>query len=149
MIAALLHDAAKARSPSEQKALMLQSPVFSAGEEDLAHPQIWHGPAAATIASRDHGVTDRDILDAVAFHTTGNPGLGTLGLVLYVADFLEPTRDFPGVAELRQQLLPLPPREAALAVARHKLHHISKRGHKPHGRTVAMEQWLRANTSGD
>lgn len=149
MLAALLHDAAKTLPDSEQKALMMDSPVFTAGEEDLAHAQLWHGPAATSLAVQEYGIQDREVLEAVAYHTTGNPGVGTLGLVLYVADYLEPTRSFADVSELRREVLPLPPRRAALAVARRKLRHIANRGRKAHGRTIAMEQWLRDTLSAD
>ena len=52
-----------------------------------------HGPAAAERAARD-GERDRGVLDAVRYHTIGYAGWDDVGRMLYVADFLEPGRDF-------------------------------------------------------
>ena len=52
-----------------------------------------HGPAAADRAQED-GERDRGVLDAVRYHTIGYAGWDQVGRMLYLADFLEPGRDF-------------------------------------------------------
>ena len=52
-----------------------------------------HGPAAAERAAQD-GEHDRGVLDAVRYHTIGYAGWDAVGRMLYLADFLEPGRDF-------------------------------------------------------
>jgi len=52
-----------------------------------------HGPAAADRAAQD-GERDRGVLDAVRYHTIGYAGWDQVGRMLYLADFLEPGRDF-------------------------------------------------------
>jgi HD superfamily phosphohydrolase YqeK len=52
-----------------------------------------HGPAAADRAAQE-GERDRGVLDAVRFHTIGYAGWDQVGRMLYLADFLEPGRDF-------------------------------------------------------
>lgn len=52
-----------------------------------------HGPAAADRAAQD-GEHDRGVLDAVRYHTIGYAGWDDVGRMLYLADFLEPGRDF-------------------------------------------------------
>lgn len=52
-----------------------------------------HGPAAADRAAQD-GERDRGVLDAVRYHTIGYAGWDQVGCMLYLADFLEPGRDF-------------------------------------------------------
>ena len=52
-----------------------------------------HGPAAAERAARE-GERDRGVLDAVRYHTVGSPDWDNVGQMLYLADFLEPGRDF-------------------------------------------------------
>lgn len=148
MLAALLHDVAKNLPREEQETLMRDAPLYEAAEEDEGHPALWHGPAAATIASREYGIDNPDILEAVAYHTTGKPGLGGIGLAIYVADYLEPTRNQQDVSRLRRELLHVPPRDAALGVARHKLEHIRKHRREPHSRTVAMADWLDNSLAG-
>ncbi|MBI4421261.1 MAG: HD domain-containing protein, partial [Gemmatimonadetes bacterium] len=54
---------------------------------------LMHGPAAAECAAR-HGERDRGVLDAVSFHSVGYAGWERVGHILYLADFLDPGRDF-------------------------------------------------------
>ncbi len=60
-----------------------------------AIPAIWHGPAAAAMAPARLGVRAPGVLDAVRWHSTGRPGWGPLGRILFVADFCAPGRAFP------------------------------------------------------
>lgn len=52
---------------------------------------VLHGPAAA---ERLKGEADERVLRAIRYHTIGHPSLDRLGRALYLADFLEPGRDF-------------------------------------------------------
>ncbi|MEE9133779.1 MAG: HD domain-containing protein [Gemmatimonadota bacterium] len=67
--------------------------------------KVRHGPAAAA-RLRKAGVNDDELLDAISFHSLGRDGLGQLGRLLYLADYLEPTRTFDPVenAALRARL---------------------------------------------
>lgn len=56
-------------------------------------PELLHGPACAARLGAD-GVDDSDLLDAIAFHTVGNPSSTDISDFLYMADFLEPGRRF-------------------------------------------------------
>lgn len=82
---AWLHDALRNADP---QGLRVRVPP---GMAALPGPLL-HGPAAAERLRLD-GVGDGELLQAVAYHTLGHPGLGTLGRALYAADFLEPGRD--------------------------------------------------------
>jgi len=64
-----------------------------------------HGPAAADRAAAN-GERDRGVLDAVRFHTVGSPAWDDVGRMLYLADFLEPGRDFASAerAELARRV---------------------------------------------
>ena len=62
---------------------------------------IWHGEVGARIINQELGITDQEILDAVRFHTVGAPHMTPLQQLTYVADFIEPGRDFPDVATAR------------------------------------------------
>lgn len=72
------------------------------GTATVVPGDVLHGPATA-LRLREEGVTDSDLLSAVAYHTAGHPALGTAGRALYCADFLEPGRpaDDEGRAALR------------------------------------------------
>jgi len=63
---------------------------------NLAHAKI-----AAVIMERDYGINDDDVLNAVKFHTTGRARMSKLEKILFLADAIEPGRDYPGVDEIR------------------------------------------------
>ena len=79
-----LHDALRDASES------LLRPIVGDAFADFP-PPLLHGPAAA---ARLAGEADEAILTAVRYHTTGHPALDRMGRALYLADFLEPGRDF-------------------------------------------------------
>lgn len=66
------------------------------------NPNLAHGKIAAIVMERDCGIKDQDIINAVSFHTTGRPGMSILEKVIFIADAIEPARDYPGVEELRR-----------------------------------------------
>jgi nicotinate-nucleotide adenylyltransferase len=66
-------------------------------------PELLHGRAAAVLLQKRFGIHNRDILEAVALHTSGEPGMGELARALYIVDKIEFTRE--GVNNsLREQL---------------------------------------------
>jgi 2-amino-4-hydroxy-6-hydroxymethyldihydropteridine diphosphokinase len=82
--AGFLHDALRDEDHDVLRAGV--GPVF----RDLPG-KVLHGPAVAW-RLREGGVEDEELLHAIAYHTLGSPGFGTLGFALYAADFLEPGR---------------------------------------------------------
>jgi predicted HD superfamily hydrolase involved in NAD metabolism len=60
-----------------------------------------HAGAAAELLQSDYGVMDEDILNAVRYHTTGRAGMSMLELIIFLADTLEPGRNYEGVERLR------------------------------------------------
>ena len=62
---------------------------------------LGHGELAAQAMERDYGIDDKEILDAVRYHTTGRPGMSLLEKIIYLADAIEPGRDYPGVEDVR------------------------------------------------
>lgn len=98
--AGLAHDMAK--EIEEEKIILL---LKKFGREDLAerypYPLI-HGPVSALILKNDFGIDDEEILDAVWFHTTGKENMPLLSKIIYLADFIEPNRNFEGVEKVRK-----------------------------------------------
>lgn len=64
-------------------------------------PALLHGPTAAAALARDHPSIPADVLRAVEVHTTGDVGMGDLDMVVYVADAIEPGRDYGGLDAVR------------------------------------------------
>ncbi len=78
-------------------------------------PGVRHGPAvAARLAAA--GVEDRELLEAIHYHTLGRRGWGELGRFLYLADYLEPGRSFDPVE--RASLIVRLPHEPAEVLKR-------------------------------
>lgn len=92
-LAALLHDCAK--SFPEEKLLPY-------ADTDPAILPVLHAPAGAEYARTVYGVEDPDVLNAIRLHTTGDAGMRKLEQVIYLADMIEPSRQYEGVDEIRQ-----------------------------------------------
>ena len=116
-----LHDSLRNATGDELR------PLVAPELRDLPR-KLLHGPAAAA-RLRQLGMEDRDVLDAVAFHTVGHPELGTIGRLLYLADFLEPGRRFDpiGRASLRARM-PRDWRRVLQAVVRSRVQHLLESG---------------------
>ena len=97
-----------------------------------------HGPAAADRAAQD-GERDRGVLDAVRFHTIGYAGWDQVGRMLYLADFLEPGRDFDpdGRRELAARV-PAEPDVVVREVARRRVEWVLRSGWPLAPETVAF-----------
>lgn len=97
--AALFHDIAKCMEKETLRQLLRES----GADQRLLHfhPELWHGPVGAYIAREEFGVTNEDVLNAVRYHTTGRAQMSRLEKVIFVADLLEPGRQFAGVEQLR------------------------------------------------
>ena len=68
----------------------------------MDNPNLSHGKIAAVIMKKDYGIEDEDILNAVAYHTTGRAGMSLLEKVIFLADAIEEGRNYPTVDETRK-----------------------------------------------
>lgn len=99
--AALLHDCTKRLGLEEQLALCRQwdIPLDSLEEREL---KLLHSRTGAEIAERVFGESP-EVVSAIRWHTTGRAGMTLLEKMIYLADYIEPSRDFPGVEDLRRK----------------------------------------------
>jgi predicted HD superfamily hydrolase involved in NAD metabolism len=144
-LAALLHDAAREMEPEEFLDLA-QEWHLRVGDSERQSPKLLHGPVAAELAKRELAVDDEEVLEAVRAHTTGKPELGPLALVLYVADKIEPARDYPSVERLRT-LAREDLHQAAEESLRRAIAHNEERGKATHPASLKMLDWLEADRS--
>ena len=98
--AALLHDCTKKLNLPEQLALAerFQVPLDEMERREI---KLLHAKTGAGVAEAVFG-TDGEITNAIRWHTTGRGNMTLLEKVIYLADYIEPNRDFPGVEELRR-----------------------------------------------
>ena len=65
------------------------------------NPKLLHAKTGAAVARRIFGENDA-VCSAIEWHTTGRAGMSLLEKIIYLADYMEPSRDFDGVEELRR-----------------------------------------------
>ncbi len=91
-MAGLLHDCAK-RYDDATIIRKCQERGIELTEGELRAPAVIHAKLGAWMAEHKYGITDSEILSAIACHTTGKPAMSLLEKILYVADYIEPRRD--------------------------------------------------------
>ena len=64
------------------------------------NPKTLHALTGSLVADQIFGENPA-VVEAIRYHTTGRPNMGLLEKILYIADYIEPCRNFPGVEELR------------------------------------------------
>ena len=99
-IAALLHDCAKPYKKKESVELGKQYGI-EFDEWEMLEPKLMHATLGAVLAREVYGITDQEILSAIKFHTTGRENMTLIEKIIYIADFIEPNRNFEGVETLR------------------------------------------------
>ena len=97
LIAGALHDCAK-ELPLEK-----QLELAKKYSGDLfTEKKLLHSPAGATFAKEDFGIEDKEILDAICYHTTGRGDMNTLEKIVYLADKIEPSRNYTDLTPIRE-----------------------------------------------
>ena len=97
LLAGALHDCAKELPMEKQQKLAKKycGDLFT-------EKKILHSPAGATFAKEEFGIEDKEILDAICFHTTGKGDMTLLEKIVYLADKIEPSRDYMDLAPIRE-----------------------------------------------
>lgn len=99
--AGLMHDLAKYFKPRQllDMAIAERLPLDPVDE---ANPHLLHADVGAIVARDQFGIQDREVLEAIANHTLGRPGMTELSCIVFLADSLEPGRgDTPELNALR------------------------------------------------
>ena len=125
-IAGMAHDLARELDVGEIL-LLAESDGAPVSDWERARPLLLHGRAAAAVLTKHTGYTDPDTLQAIRDHITGRGSMGPISKIVFVADFLEPTRDFVS-PEFRRRTLALSLDEMTLAVLERKLHYVRAEG---------------------
>ena len=99
-VAVICHDVYRGRDDETLNALIDE---FGIEDRYKNNANLSHSKLAAAMMERDLGIEDKEILDAVSFHTTGRKGMTTLEKIVFLADAIEKGRDYPGVDDIRKQ----------------------------------------------
>ena len=136
--AGILHDITKKLTMPEQLKLAEKyGIVFDALERE--NLKLTHAITGAALSREVFGVTD-EVYGAIRWHTTGRPDMTLLEKLIYLADYIEPTRDFEGVEPLRA--LAYEDIDAAMALGlKMSLEELKACGIVPHSATVEALRW--------
>lgn len=98
IVAALLHDMCRDYSEDDMNIYVKK---YNLDNIYLNNKSLAHAKVAAVIAKEELNIKNLDIINAVAFHTTGREMMSLLEKIIYIADVIEPNRKFDGVEDLR------------------------------------------------
>ncbi|MEE1255789.1 MAG: bis(5'-nucleosyl)-tetraphosphatase (symmetrical) YqeK [Lachnospiraceae bacterium] len=90
-LAGLLHDCAK-NMDNDKKIHICDKNNISYSSLEAENAFLLHGKVGAYIAKTKFGIEDEDILNAIIWHTTGRPGMSILEKIIFIADYIEPSR---------------------------------------------------------
>lgn len=141
--AAILHDITKHLELDDQLHLCRKYDTMTDNVEQR-DAKLLHAKTGAALAREMFGV-DGAVYNAIMWHTTGRPDMALLEKIIYIADYIEPTRDFEGVNELRS----LAYKDIDLAMImglKMSIEDMHARGITPHTRTEKALAWLTEHT---
>jgi nicotinate-nucleotide adenylyltransferase len=132
--AGLLHDIAKTQNLESlaEKKIKINSELKKIYQE---YPQIWHAFVGPLIIKKEFKVNDKNILNAVKWHTTGKAKMTTLEKILFVADYIEPGREFKDI-KIIQKIAYTNINLAVYILASKTVMHLLEKGQKIHGSII-------------
>jgi len=137
--AGLLHDITKAIDGPLQLTLCA---AYGRILDDFSrkYPKTLHALTGSLVAERIFGENE-EVVSAICHHTTGKADMTLLQKIIYVADYMEPNRDFPGVEKLRH--LAFTDLDAALKLGLEMtLEHLKRQGSEVSPASREALAWL-------
>ena len=92
---------AKNLSKARMKEIMEENNIILSEVEEN-NSNLWHSIIAPIEAKEKLGIEDEEILDAIRWHTTGKEDMSILTKIIYIADMIEPNRNFDGIEDIRK-----------------------------------------------
>ena len=137
--AGILHDITKAIDGPLQLTLC-EAYGKILGDFSRRYPKTLHALTGSLVAQRIFGENDA-VVSAIEHHTTGKADMNLLEKIIYVADYMEPNRDFPGVERLRA--LAYSDITAALKLGLEMtLEHLNRQGNEVSPESREALEWL-------
>ncbi|MEQ0487490.1 bis(5'-nucleosyl)-tetraphosphatase (symmetrical) YqeK [Anaerococcus murdochii] len=98
-LAGLIHDCAKYNEEAYIKKYNIDFSIYPVSS--IKDP-VLHSFLGAEVAKKVYNIYDRDVLKAIEYHTTGRPDMSDLEKIIFIADAIEPARDFEGIDKIRK-----------------------------------------------
>ena len=142
--AGILHDITKKLVLSDQLILCRKYGIINDNAEE-ENVKLLHAKTGAAIARDLFNISD-EVYDAIRWHTTGKPDMTLLEKIIYMADYIEPNRDFDGVDKLRK--LAYEDLDEAMALGLEmSLEDIKSYGQEPYYATADAYKWYSEHTA--
>lgn len=138
--AGILHDITKREKGEGQLKLCDKYGIITDSDEKSNY-KLLHSKTGAALARELFGIDDV-IYGAICWHTTGRPNMSLLEKIIYMADYIEPNRSFPGVDELRELAYKDLDRAMALGLEM-SMEDLARRGVSPHARSISALEYFR------
>ena len=133
-IAGLLHDCAKCMD-NDKKIRICNKNQISYSKIEAENPYLLHGKVGAYIARKEFDILDEDILNAITWHTTGRPDMSLLEKIIFVADYIEPSRRPIPELNLIRQLAFTDIDQAVIKILENTLKYLNEKGNPIDGMT--------------
>lgn len=141
-VSGFLHDCAKC-IPEAVQLSSCKEYNLPINEYERIHPYLLHAKLGAYLAYRDYNIKDHDILNAIASHTTGHANMTTLEKIIFIADYIEPSRDkAPNLQEARK-LAYIDLDKAILLILKDTIVHLESKGEGMDMKTKAAYEYYR------
>lgn len=141
LVAGIAHDMCKKCTEEELLSLSKKdgNPI---SELEASNPDLLHGRAAAVLIQEKFGVTDSEIIDAIANHTFGSVNSSDFALLLFVADKIEPGRP-QSTDEYRANLMAKSCHSLVLSVLEENIDYLESKGKKAAPASLELAEKLR------
>jgi predicted HD superfamily hydrolase involved in NAD metabolism len=134
-----LHDSAR-DWPTQKLLVFARQNGIDMDAYTQRYPILLHASVSAAQANT-WGISDSDVLSAIRNHTLGYPGMSLFEQIIYVADKIEPGRDYPGVDDLRKAVQ-VDFSQGIILVTSQSIQYILSIKQPIHPLTVSFWNWL-------
>ena len=138
-VAALLHDICKEMNMEYIKNICKNNFMNELSEEDLENNEILHGFAGSYYVKTELGINDKEILNAIKYHTVGAKNMTLVERIVYIADAIEYGRNYPSVVEIREETFKNLDKGILMEIE-HKEEYLESIGKKSHPNTYKLKK---------
>ena len=138
-VAALLHDICKEMDMEYIKNICKNNFMNELSEEDLENNEILHGFAGSYYVKTELGINDKEILNAIKYHTIGAKNMTLVEKIVYIADAIEYGRNYPSVVEIREEIFKNLDKGILMEIE-HKEKYLESIGKKSHPNTYKFKK---------
>ncbi|HBH12065.1 MAG: Metal dependent phosphohydrolase [Clostridiales bacterium 38_11] len=140
-IAAILHDCGRLKEDNKVLEKLKYYGIIL-DNDTSGNLNLQHSILGRFIASEEFGIEDCDILNAIRFHTTGRRRMTDIEKIIYLADAIEPDREYEGV-ELIRKIAQVDLDKALLISLEQTLDYLKKNDISINKNTIEAIEWLK------